>query len=71
MKVLVTGASGNVGRHVVKELSGLGQKVVAGGTDVEYLKNLFGDKSEAVYFDFTNEATFASALDGVDRFFLC
>ncbi|MDF2614941.1 MAG: NmrA family protein [Clostridia bacterium] len=70
MKVLVTGASGNVGSYVVKELLKMGEKVVAAGTDIKKLKNMFGDKVDFIEFDFTNEHTFTDALNGVDRVFL-
>jgi uncharacterized protein YbjT (DUF2867 family) len=70
MKVLVTGASGNVGKYVVKELLKMGEKVVTAGTDTKKLKNMFGDKVDVVEFDFTNEQTFKDALNSVDRVFL-
>ncbi|MDF2511594.1 MAG: NAD(P)-dependent oxidoreductase [Herbinix sp.] len=70
MKILVTGASGNVGRYVVKELLKMGEEVVAAGTDISRLQNLFGDCVEAVEFDFTKPETFEGALSSVDRIFL-
>lgn len=70
MKVLVTGASGNVGRYVVQHLLNLGETVVAAGTDPEKLKAIFGDAVEAVTLDFEKSETFTQALAGVDRIFL-
>lgn len=70
MKILVTGASGNVGSYVVKELLKMGEKVVVGGTNTKKLKKMFGDEVDAVKFDFTNQQTFNDALNGVDRVFL-
>lgn len=70
MKILVTGASGNVGTYVVKELLKLGEKVVAAGTDTKKLKNMFGDTVDIGEFDFTNKDTFNIALNNVDRVFL-
>lgn len=70
MKILITGASGNVGRYVVKELLDKGESVVAAGTDTEKLKKIFGEKVDVVEFDFTDDKTFDSALKGVDRVFL-
>lgn len=70
MKILVTGASGNVGTHVVKELLKMGEDVVAAGTDVKKLENIFGNKVNIVEFDFTKESTFNNALSNVDRVFL-
>ena len=70
MKVLVTGASGNVGNYVVKELLKMGEEVITAGTDTKKLKNMFGDKVHAVEFDFTKQHTFKDALNEVDRVFL-
>ncbi len=70
MKVLVTGASGNVGRYVARELLNLGEEVIAAGIDIESLEQLFGDKVETGYFDFTDAATFDGVLKNTDRVFL-
>jgi uncharacterized protein YbjT (DUF2867 family) len=70
MKVLVTGASGNVGRYVTEELVKMGEPVVAAGTDIQKLRNLFQDKVDTVYLDFTNKISFGHALENVDRVFL-
>lgn len=70
MKILVTGASGNVGTYVIEELLKMGESVIAAGTNVEKLKQKFGEGVEAIYFDFTDETTYINALKGVDRVFL-
>ena len=70
MKILVTGASGNVGSFVIKELIKMGEEVIAAGTDIIKLKARFGDKIEAVHLDLTKQQTFDKALKGVDRIFL-
>ncbi|WP_077299761.1 SDR family oxidoreductase [Virgibacillus pantothenticus] len=70
MKVLVTGASGNVGRYVAHELLQMGEQVVAAGTDIEKLHDLFEDKAEQVILDFTDSMTYQKALHDVDRVFL-
>ncbi|MBM7614065.1 SDR family oxidoreductase [Alkaliphilus hydrothermalis] len=70
MKVLVTGASGNVGGYVVKELLNMGEEVVAAGTNTQKLKELFGEDVKPVHFDFTDKNTFSKALENVDRVFL-
>lgn len=70
MKILVTGASGNVGSYVVKELLTLGEEVVASGTRPDELKKMFDGKTQTVALDFTDEKTFEAALQGVDRVFL-
>lgn len=69
-KILVTGASGNVGRYVVRFALQNGQQVKAAGTHPETLVALFGDRAEYVRFDFTDQATFADALRDVDRVFI-
>lgn len=68
-KILVSGASGNVGRYVVKYALAAGQEVKAAGTDVKRLAKLFPDV-EAVEFDFMKPSTFVSALRDVDRVFI-
>jgi len=70
MNILVTGASGNVGRYVVEALLNHGEAVVTAGTNPEKLKQLFGSATSPVYFDFTDPKTFTQALEDVDRVFL-
>jgi len=70
MKILVTGASGNVGSYVVRELLNKREDVVVAGTNIKKLKKIFGDKVNAVACDFTDKSTYDDALKGVDRVFL-
>jgi uncharacterized protein YbjT (DUF2867 family) len=70
MKVLVTGALGNVGKFVVEELLKMGESVVAGDIDVGRLEVKFGEAVCPVFLDFTDSGTYKQALDGVDRVFL-
>lgn len=70
MKILVTGASGNVGNYVVEELLKMGNNVVAAGTDKNRLIQRFGTKVDVVEFDFTKPTTFENALIEVDCIFL-
>lgn len=69
-RILVTGASGNVGRYVVKYALENGQQVTAAGTRKEVLSEMFGDAVKSVYFDFTKPDTFCGALEGADRVFI-
>lgn len=70
MSILVTGASGNVGAHVIKELSRMGERIVAAGTDVHRLHDKFSAQVKCVYLDFTDSSSFDQALEEVDRVFL-
>ena len=70
MKILVTGASGNVGKTVVKALFDYNEEVVAAGVDLAKIQSLFGQRVEVVKFDFTDATTFDKALESIDRVFL-
>ena len=63
--ILVFGASGNVGRPLVKALLAQGQKVRAATRSGNAVEG-----AEGVAFDYANPATLATALDGVDRAYL-
>lgn len=69
-RILVTGASGNVGRYTAQYALENGQEVTAAGTHTDTLAEMFGDRAEIVYFDFTDPKTFPSALKDVDRVFI-
>ncbi|ASD22503.1 NAD(P)-dependent oxidoreductase [Cryobacterium sp. LW097] len=68
--VLVTGATGNVGRVVVQELLDGGARVRATGRSVESVRRVFGDRVEAVALDFTDPTTWEAAFAGVQQMFL-
>jgi len=70
MKILVTGASGNVGQYVIQNLLKYSEAIVAAGTNPQKLKLMFNNDVEVVEFDFTRPETFDSALKDVDRVFL-
>ena len=69
-KVMVTGASGNVGGYTAKYLLANHQDVVVAGTNTDLLHQKYGDTATVVYFDFTDSTTFPAALQDVDRVFL-
>lgn len=70
MNVLVTGASGNVGRYVVEALLNKNENIIAAGTKPQKLVPLFGKSINTVYLDFTDKQSFDQALEGIDRVFL-
>jgi uncharacterized protein YbjT (DUF2867 family) len=67
--VLVTGATGTIGRDVAKRLSEDGISVRAGVRDQAKARKQFGSNIALAAFDFENEKTF-SALEGVEKVFL-
>ena len=68
--ILVTGATGNVGRVVVEQLLTAGRRVRAAGRSTESVRRMFGQRVEAVALDFTDEMTWPGVFDGVRQMFL-
>src|SRR5213079_2160011 len=68
--VLVTGATGTIGRDVAKRLSEKDVSVRAGVRDQAKARNQFGANIALAPFDFENEKTFFGALEGVEKVFL-
>jgi len=68
--ILVTGASGNIGTQLVKELSQRGEKFRATYTSKEKAEKAKTANVEPVVADFGNPESLAAALAGVDRLFL-
>jgi len=68
--VLVTGATGTIGRDVARQLSGKGVPVRAGVRDKAKARKQFGADIAAVSFDFEDEKTFSGALEAVEKVFL-
>src|SRR5205814_9334418 len=68
--VLVTGATGTIGRDVAKRLSERGVAVRAGVRDQAKARKHFGADIALVPFDFENEKTFSEAPEGVEKAFL-
>ena len=69
-KILITGASGNVGQYVAKYALQLGADIKVAGRNLESLQAKFGPQVESVYFDFTDPNSFNAVLQDVDRVFL-
>ena len=73
-KILMTGATGNVGREVIRFLlkKGSPHDITLGVRDTATARRLVAEdrKLNFVNFDFENPATFRKALHKVDRVFL-
>ncbi len=68
--ILVTGATGTIGRDVVKLLAENGASVRAGVRDPSKAKGKFGEEVELSAFDFDDAASFDRALKGAGAVFL-
>jgi uncharacterized protein YbjT (DUF2867 family) len=68
--ILVTGATGKVGQHVVKELAGRGEKPRVLLRDPGKTSQLKGFVGDALQGDFDKPDTVAKALQGADKVFL-
>jgi len=70
MTILITGATGNVGSAVVRELSARGAHVRAFVRDPAAAAARLGDEVELAVGDFADDDSVRRALRGVDRLFL-
>jgi len=68
--ILITGATGNNGRELVRQLTAMGQQVRAVVRDAADGAKLSGSDLETVVGDFERPETIESALKGVDKAFL-
>lgn len=66
MKVLVTGGTGRIGKHLVAALLEGDDKVRVLAREPEKAKELWGDAVEVVQGDVTDKAAVARAVEGVD-----
>jgi uncharacterized protein YbjT (DUF2867 family) len=69
-RVLVTGATGTVGRHVTRGLTETDAEVRAGVRSVERANETLPDGVDLVSFDFEKPETWGAAFEGVDALFL-
>jgi uncharacterized protein YbjT (DUF2867 family) len=69
-KILVTGATGTIGKEVVRALRAKNLTVRAGARTPEKLEALKKLGAEVVALDFNDPASVQSAFEGVDRVFL-
>ncbi|MEJ2881018.1 NmrA family NAD(P)-binding protein [Pedobacter sp. GR22-6] len=68
--VLVLGASGTIGKQVVKELEGKSVHLKITSRKQDVVERLRNEGKDCVYLDLDDPRTFALALAGVDRVFL-
>jgi uncharacterized protein YbjT (DUF2867 family) len=68
--ILVTGATGNVGREVVQLLSAQDFPVTAAVRNPIEASKSFGSNVRCVLFDFIHPDTFADAFTGINKLFL-
>ncbi|WP_194778359.1 SDR family oxidoreductase [Pararhodonellum marinum] len=70
-KILITGATGTIGKSLVKQLQALNANFVAGSRDINKAKSILNISKDAwVKFDFTDKHTFERATENVDRVFV-
>lgn len=69
-RILITGATGNVGKYVAQYAINNQQEITVAGTRIDVLNQMYGYKAKIVYFDFTNHNTFQEAMKDVDRVFI-
>jgi uncharacterized protein YbjT (DUF2867 family) len=68
-KIIITGATGNTGSEVMKQLIEMNVNIVAAGTNQQKFKVKYGD-IPFVRLDFTDESTYEKSLEGVNKIFL-
>jgi uncharacterized protein YbjT (DUF2867 family) len=68
MRILIAGATGNIGEQIILNLHRQGRSPIAAVRNIANAKQQFGD-IECRHFDFTEPATFPGALWGIDRLF--
>jgi uncharacterized protein YbjT (DUF2867 family) len=70
MKFLITGATGDVGSNVVKQLLKRGERPLIYVRDAEKARARFGDRVDVFVGDLADTRALKTALEGVDEFFL-
>lgn len=70
LKILVTGATGNVGQEVLRLLQSHDCNICAGVRNLNSAKHLLGSNIQTIPFDFTNPDTFGHAFFQVNKLFL-
>src|SRR3954469_453387 len=68
--ILVTGATGTIGREVIRPLSTKNAAVRAGIRDANKARAQFGESVELTSFDFEDRASYSVALRDVEKLFI-
>lgn len=69
-RILVTGASGNVGTEVAHGLHAQGIAFRVGALHPRRAQGLFGEQIDITHFDFLSPATYQATFAGIDQLFL-
>jgi uncharacterized protein YbjT (DUF2867 family) len=70
LKILVTGATGNVGAEVIRLLQQQNCHAIAAVRNLDKAEQILGKNIHYIAFDFTNPNTFNDAFVGVNKLFL-
>jgi len=68
--ILITGSTGTFGSHVAKEFQRKAIPFRAAAQSIEKVKNILGQETEAVAFDWNNPSTFDALFDNVSIVYL-
>lgn len=68
-RILITGASGNVGKYEAQYALKNSQQISVAGTQIDGPIQRYKNTAKIVQFDFTDSTTFDAALEDVDRVF--
>ena len=68
--ILVTGASGNVGREVVRGLQAKNINFRIAAHNIDHITDDLGQEIDSVAFDFLDANTYKNAFEGIKRLFL-
>ncbi len=71
MTILVTGATGTTGSETVRALQRAGAHIRVGARNIEKAKALKGANTDFVEFDLERPETYAAALRGAEKMYLC
>lgn len=70
MKILITGAPGNVGTEIVRQLHEMDVPFRVGARNVDRARDTLGHATSVVRFDFTDPTTYRQTFAGIERMFL-